>query len=400
MQNSASLKRALPLPIVIFYGLGTILGAGIYVLVGKITALAGFYAPFAFLLASFIAFFTAISYAELGSRFPKSAGEAFYVQKAFQKKWLSALVGWLVVFTGVVSAAAITRGFVGYLHLFVIIPSWLAILLLVLIMGGIAIWGINESAILITLITLIEIGGLLLILFLARDNVKQLPDFWQQLSPLTIQNLPGIFSGAFLAFYAFIGFEDMVNIAEEIKNPERNLPYAIFISLGIATLLYFFVALAMLLALPLQELAHSEAPLAVFFEKKGYSPALIGLISLIAIINGAFVQIIMASRVIYGMAKQQTAPELFSHINRRTQTPVAATLLVVAIVLTLALWLKVESLAKMTSAVILCVFIMINLTLVILKLKKETRKEGRYPIFFPITGFVLSLLFLLAQIIS
>lgn len=364
-------------------------------------AKAGLYTPLAFLLASFIALFTAISYAELSSRFPKSAGEAFYVYKAFHKPWLSGLIGWLVVFTGLVSAAAITRGFVGYVQLFIDVPAWVAIIGLIFLMGGIAIWGIKESVTMVMLITWIEVGGLLIIIFLAHDSILRLPSLWHEAPAMGNFEWTGIFSGAFLAFYAYIGFEDMVNVAEEIKNPEKNLPPAIFWALGIATLLYILVALAMILALPMETLTQSEAPLATFIAAKGFSPSLIGLVSLVAIVNGALAQVIMASRVMYGMAKQHNAPRFLATVHPHTQTPVMATLLVMMIILILALWFKIEALAKLTSTVILCVFMMIHLALIRIKYQKEKNEDAvTYSIFFPITGLVLSILFLLGQFLQ
>ncbi|WP_244946900.1 APC family permease [Legionella israelensis] len=398
---SIPLKRTLSKLAVIFYGLGTILGAGIYVLVGKVAGHAGNFAPLAFLLASFIALFSVISYAELSSRFPKSAGEAFYIQKAFENNWLSALVGWLVVFTGLVSAAVLARGFAGYLQLFVTLPVWLAMVLLVLFLGTVAIWGIKESAILIMLITLIEAGGLLFIIFLPGHELLKASNLWQAFTPASIQEWSGIFSGAFIAFYAYVGFEDMVNVAEEIKSPEKNLPPAMFWALALATLLYLLVALAIISTLSIEELTQSDAPLASFIEKKGYSPILIGLIGLIAVINGALVQMIMASRVLYGMAKQQNAPRALGWVNSFTQTPVLATVVVMLMVLVFALWFDVEDLAKITSSIMLCVFIMIHLSLIKMKLRKTLpENEVVYSIFFPVTGAILSSFFLISQLWS
>lgn len=399
LERTTPLKRSLSRMLVMFYGLGTILGAGIYVLVGKVAAYAGLYTPAAFLLAAFIALFTAISYAELSSKFPKSAGEAFYVHQAFAVNWLSSLVGWMVVLTGVVSAAAITRGFTGYFQIFITIPSWACILLLVVFMAAIAIRGIKESALLIMTITLIEITGLVIIIFLAHDDFPRIPAVFRATGSLSFGMLAGILSGAFLAFYSYIGFEDMVNVAEEIKHPEKNLPPAIFWALGIATLLYFLVACAMILSLPLDILASSEAPLAAFIQMKGYSPTLIGLISLVAIINGAMAQVIMASRVIYGMAKQNHAPKILGYVHPKTQTPIVSTLLVAFSILILALGFNIERLANLTSSIILAVFIMINFSLIVIKLRGEKHLgSASYSMFFPIAGVIFSGLFLVGQL--
>ncbi len=403
MDTPVPLKRSLSKFVITLYGVGTILGAGIYVLVGKVAEASGIYTPLAFLFAAVIASFTAVSYAELSSRFPKSAGEAFYVHQAFNKRWLSSLTGYLVVFTGLVSAAVLTHGFVGYFQLFLPMPDYLAIVLFVLFLGAVAIWGINQSALLVICITLIEISGLLLILFLGREHLQSVPKAWQSLSPATLHEFSAVITGAFIAFYAYIGFEDMVNVAEEIKEPEKNLPAAIFMALAITTLLYFFIAQVLVAALPIQELSQSDAPLALFIEKKGYSTQLIGLISLIAIINGALAQIIMASRVLYGMAKyHNTAPRYLAFVYSRTQTPVYATLLVMGVVLVFTLGFQIKFLAQMTSSIILSVFIIIHLALIMIKIKQKQvpEKAAVYSIFFPVMGVILSTLFLLSQLLT
>lgn len=355
-----SLRRTLTLPLTIAYGLGTILGAGVYVLVGKVAGYAGSLAPLSFLLAAIVATFTAISYARLCALYPKAAGEAVYVKAAFNRRWLTALTGWLVVFTGVVSAAALTRGFVGYFSLFFSTQEWVIMTALLICLTALACWGIGQSVWVATLITLIEVGGLVLVICVSPPT----------LTPLTLptdSGWLGITLGAFLAFYAFIGFEDMVNLAEEVRSPHKTLPRAIFLALGLATLLYVLTALSALAAVPLHELVQSDAPLALLFEKRGLSPLLITAISLVAIVNGTLVQILMSARVLYGMATQKAAPRLLGQVGAKTQTPLLATLLTGAIILLLALFIPIVPLAQATSFVILIVFALVNLSLVILK---------------------------------
>ncbi|HEX3034129.1 MAG TPA: amino acid permease [Thermodesulfobacteriota bacterium] len=403
MPEQPKLKRSLSLPLITFYGLGTILGAGIYVLVGKVAGMAGLYAPLAFATAAIIAFFTAFSYAELSARYPLSAGEATYAEEAFSRRWLSAAVGWSVVLTGVVSAGTIVNGFVGYLRIFVQLPDWLAITLLVILLGLLAAWGISESVGTAAIITLVEVLGLIIVLFVAGDSLATLPDHWQELiPPVEGQVWIGILLGAFLAFYAFIGFEDMVNVAEEVKDPGRNLPLAIFLAVGVSTVLYILVALVAVLSLPLGLLTESDAPLATIIEEKsGRSPIIISLISLVAVVNGALVQIIMASRVVYGMGYQGMAPRIFAKVNPRTQTPILATVLVTLIILVLALWLPIVTLAKATSFIILIIFALMNLSLLRLKIRREPHPVGiaNYPIFIPGIGFLLCVGLLVLQLI-
>lgn len=385
------LKRTLSLTLVTFYGLGTILGAGIYALIGEVVKQAEQFTPISFLIASILALFTAISYAELSSRFPQSAGSALYVRKAFNRRWLSGLVGWLVVLTGVVSAATISQGFAQYFNLLFPIPSMLSITVLVLLLGGLAIWGIHESATLIMIMTLIEVGGLVLIIFYGHEAFHTI-----NVTQITLpQSLDGVLIGAFIAFYAYIGFEDMVNTSEETINPERTLPIAIFLAIIGATILYVLVAWVVIAMLPVSALADATVPLIEIIKNQDQSPILFTLIALIAITNGILVQVIMASRMIYGMAKQENAPKMFSILYKKTQTPAYATFLVIGIILVFTFALPIATLAKLTSSIMLCIFIIIHASLIKIKLE-EKQKPATFsiPIIIPMVSLCLTLLFL------
>jgi amino acid transporter len=397
MPTSPTLKSALSLPLITFYGLGSIIGAGIYVLIGEVAGKAGMYAPIAFTFAAIIAGFTAFSYAELSSRLPRSAGEAVYIQQAFGIKWLSTAVGYSVVSIGVVSCATMVNGFVGYLNVFVDLPGWLAITLLVLGMGLIASWGISESVMVAAFITLLEIAGLIFVLFMAGDSLITLPARWHELTPTMDKAVwTSILAGAFLAFYAYIGFEDMVNVAEEVKDASRLMPKAIILALVISSILYLSVALVAVLALPVEELAASDAPLATVLAAQGDKHTLfISAISLIAVVNGAMIQIIMASRVLYGMASTGLAPQRLGAIHPRTRTPLFATLLTTFTILAFALWLPLVTLAQMTSFITLMIFATVNLALIRLKLRTpHVPGVTHYPLWIPMAGSLLSLLFL------
>nr|WP_255771874.1 amino acid permease [Microbulbifer guangxiensis] len=383
------------MPVISFYGIGTIIGAGIYVLIGKVGSEAGLALPYAFLLAGLIAAFTALSYAELSSRFPISAGSAAYIWKAWRRRWPAQLVGALVALTGIVSAATIANGFTGYLNLFLQVPDAVAITLLIALLTLIALWGITESALTVMLVTLIEVGGLLFVIF-ASGGAPAVTDWREFFAPPQWSALPGLVSGSFLAFYAFIGFEDMVNTAEEVKNPRKVLPRAILLAITISTLLYMSVAALAVRTVPVGMLAASEAPLAAVVSNAGHSPAFIGVISLLAVVNGALVQIIMASRLLYGMATKQMAPRIFARVNARTRTPVVATLLIGILILAFALWLPLTLLAQITSFVMLLVFTLVNGALLTIKFRGDRTEhdEIRYPLWVPVAG-VLSCLALM-----
>lgn len=395
-----SLKRTLKLPTVTFFGIGAILGAGIYVLIGEVVATAGHFAPLSFLLAALIAGFSAFSYSELSSAFPRSAGAAIYINEAFGVRWLTLLTGLLVVFTGVVSAATMATGVVGYVQLFVQIPSFAVILLFVGFIGAIAFWGIEESAWLVTVITLVEIAGLVFVIAVAGDDIMQLPARqWPPVSVAGNDMVMGILLGSFLAFYAYIGFEDMVNIAEEIKQPEKVLPTAILLAVLISTLLYAAICLAALSVLEADVLGQSSAPLADVVTAKGYSSQWIGMISVVAVVNGAIVQLIMASRVIYGMAASGLLPTGLAEINRYTRTPGKATLLSIAVILLLALIFPLSSLAQMTSFIVLSVFAMVNMALIRINGSGSPHGGVHYPRCFPYIGALLCIGMLLTRVV-
>ena len=400
--SEPTLKRTITLPLLTLYGVGTILGAGVYVLIGKVVGYSGLYAPISFILSAFLAAFTGLSYSELASRIPKNAGEVAYINKAFSNKMLSHIVGYLVILTGIVSAATIAKGFAGYLNVFIEIPDILVITLLILILGGIASWGISESMFTIAMITLIEICGLLIVIFFLGDHLADLPGQIESYIPdLSGTAWSGIFLGAFLAFYAFIGFEDMVNVAEEVVAPEKTIPKAIIISVVISTLLYFVVALIATLAIPIEQISVSKAPLADILAQKGeFFPYLISVISLIAIVNGSLVQIIMASRVLYGMSSQGLLHPALARLNVKTRTPVNSTILVSAVVLFFCFAMPLKTLAETTSSVIIFVFILINVALIRIKYIAPN-VEGIFKVSYciPILGALFSFLFLLGKVI-
>jgi APA family basic amino acid/polyamine antiporter len=400
--DKSALKRTISYPLLTLYGLGTILGAGIYVLIGKVAATSGMYAPIAFIIAAVLAGLSGYCYAALSSRFPKSAGEAAYVQAAFGMKNLSSLVGWMVILTGVVSAATISNGFVGYLNIFINISEFWAITFMLITMCALACWGVSESVKAAAIVTGLELGGLLLVVVLSGGSLADLPgrahEFIPDLSDGHIWFT--ILLGAFLAFYAFIGFEDMVNMAEEVIEPERNLPKSIIAALIISSILYILVALIAMLTLPLETLQNSTAPMTDILRQHSVQAGIIiSIISLVAVVNGALVQIIMGSRVMYGMARQGLAPAQLGVINKRFKTPVIATLVITCVVWLLAVALPLGTLAKITSFIIILVFLLVNLSLIKILKTEESLPDKAMEIksWIPYVGTVMCLLFLSVQ---
>lgn len=400
--TSRPLARRIGLPLLTCYGLGTILGAGIYVLIGKVAGNAGMLAPMSFLVAAIVAGVTALSYCQLTVLYPRSAGEAYYVEASFNYALLTKIVGYLVIFTGIVSAATLTRGFLGYLTTFIELPTLIGVFLVVGLMGGLALWGISESLWVAGFLTLLEVLGLLVVIWIAGDSLLLIPEHLSELTlPAGGGAWIGMFAGAFLAFYAFIGFEDMVNIVEEVKQPEKNMPVSILLALSISAVLYILIALIALLGMPLAELSASDAPIYDLVNQSHTQAATwIALISLLAIVNGVLAQIIMASRVLYGMSIQKRAPKLFGAVSEATRTPWVATLCVSALTAGFAIWLPIEQLAKTTSFIVLCVFTLVNLALWRVQNieTEEFLATGAKLPSFPIIGAALCIGLLLFQI--
>jgi amino acid transporter len=376
---------------------GTIVGGGFYALTGKVVGEAGMLTPWAFLAASVIALFSAFSFAELSARLPYSAGEARYVDEAFGKQWLAAAIGWVVIATGVLSPATLANAFAGFLQRFVAAPDWLIICLMVIGLGLVTCWGISEWAIVALLVTLVEIGGLAFILLAAGHHLQTAPARWRELVPaFSLSQCSGVFMGAYLAFYSFIGFEDMVNVAEEVKRPKRSLPIAILLSVVITGLLYFIVSLVTVLSAFMEELAASKSPLSLALGNWGAAGAVITVIGMLAGLNGALVQVVMSSRVAYGLARKQQAPARFASVNSWTRTPPEATIPITVVVLALALCFPLTSLVKATNTILLMVFAFVNLFLSKIKRDEaEPPDEGpNYPIWLPMVGFLVCAVFL------
>ncbi len=395
------LKRSLNLPVLTLYGLGNILGAGIYVLIGKVAGFAGQSTTLAFILAMIIAALTAFSYMELAGRYPVSASVSVYLHKAFGNKNLSVAIGLAMVAGGITSAAALAHGFAGYLNTFFNFPELLASILLLLSLGLIALKGINESAKTAAAFTFVEILGLVLVVWFGRSAFAQV----QPLSLVNIDStvgISGLLAGAFLAFYAFIGFEDMVNVAEEAKNPKKSMPLAILFSLIISTLLYVLVVIVSTTIVAPAELAQSSAPLTLVFSKSGVSSQqILSLIGLVAAINGVIVQIIMGSRILYGLSKQGWISAKLSELHAKRQTPTKSTLLILSLMIFFTIILPIVSLAQITSLLVLTIFSAVNISLIFIK--KSHKKHDGYitvPLLVPILGSMLCLAAIIYQILD
>ncbi len=400
----AQLKRTVGLLPLVLYGLGITIGAGIYVLVGEAAGRAGIYAPSAFLLAALVMGFSAGSMAEFSSRIPKSAGDAAYVEAAFGNRFLTLLTGGSIILAGIVAAATIALGCAGYVVLLVDMPLEMVTAIVIILMALIAGWGIKESVIFASVLTVLEILGLVAIIAAGFENnpslLMRVPETLPSFSDYAA--VTGIIGASLLAFFAFIGFDDVVHIAEETKDPSKIMPWAIAIILISVTILYFLVSLVAIDALSIDVLASSRAPIGLLFEKlTGISPVSISLIAILATMNGVIIQIILASRVTYGLASQRQLPSILAKVNPVTQTPLIATAIVTLLILVLALFVELGQLAELTSQLVLMVFLLVNISLIRVKQRGDIAPDGVFtvPFVIPVIGAVSSGFLLIAPLL-
>lgn len=398
------LVRSLTLTHAVLYGLGVTIGAGIYVLVGIAAGRSGMHAPLAFVGAAVVMAFSAASFAELGTRMPVSASEAAYVQEAFKRKWLSLGVGLLVVITAIISAATISVGSAGYIGVFLpSLPEQWIITGIVLTMGAVACLATVHSVTFAGIMTLIEIGGLCLIIVAGlgtgAEVVTRLPEMLT--IPGEMSAWIGLSGTTLIAVFSFIGFEHLVNIAEELKDPRRTLPRALFLTLGLTALVYALVVWIAVIAVPPQELAKSSVPLALVFERlTGMRLSTMSAIAIVATLNGLIVHMIMIARVVYGLADQGSLPLAVAKLNRTTGTPLVATALGVTAILVFALAVPIAGLADLTAQFTLVIFIIINLALIRIKIREKAPPLDVFvcPRWVPIAGLISSVTLLVLDL--
>jgi APA family basic amino acid/polyamine antiporter len=397
------LKRALGFWELVLTGIGIILGAGIYVIIGPAAGLAGNALWLSFVIAAIVSSFTGLSYAELSSRFPHAGAEYVYTKEAFNKK-LAFIVSWLMIISCIIASATVALGFSWYFNALFGTNIILTSLLLIFVMSMLSLYGIKESAWFAIICTIIEAGGLIIIIFLGLPYLGSVNYFEAP------QGIGGILAAASLVFFAFIGFEDMVNTAEEVKNPVKNMPRAVILAVGVTAIMYILVAISAISVLGWEGLSGSHAPLAAVAQRafgEGSFTAL-GTIALFATANTVLLIMLGISRLIYGMAERGMLPKVLSKVHKERRTPWVAILLVMAVSMVFVLIGNIQTVASLTNASILIVFLAINASVIMVRHKENAKGKvetgifrmplniGWFPV-IPLLGF-LSCLFLLLNI--
>lgn len=402
--EAPQLRRTIGPTQMALYGLGSMLGAGIYGLIGKAAGQAGNALWLAFVVAFVAALLTALSYASLGSRYPRAAGAAYVTERAYGFSLLSFMVGIALVCSGLTSIATQSQVFAANIAaLFGLedMPlSWLALGFL-LILTGIVFRGIRESMWVNVLCALIEAGGLLLVIVVGAS-------YWGSVDYLATPAVPGgdhaallVMQATVLAFFAFIGFEDMINVAEETREPERTVPLGLMLAMSGAAFLYIGVAVTAVSVVPWPELAAAPGPITAVVERAAPSipPIVFTVITLFAVANTALVNYVTASRLIYGMARQGLLPERLGSVHAARRTPHLAVAALFLVLAPLALLGTITELAAATVLLLLLVFMVVNGALFILKGRKS-EKQGRFeiPRAIPALGAMVCLVLIVVRV--
>lgn len=415
--SEPKLKRSLNLWEIVIYGVGLILGAGIYVLIGAAANIAGNMLWLSFLLAAIVAGFTALSYAELSSLYPRAGAEFIFVREAFGSKMLAWIIGFTGIVIGVITASTVAIGFADYLVRFLPVPTILLAVLLIAAMAWINYRGIKQSARFNAIATAIEAFGLVLIIgvglyFILSGNINfanlwLLPESHAAVGDQSfIATFRPVITAAALIFFAFMGFEDIANIAEEAKNPHEILPKAYIYCLLISTVIYILVAVVAVSVVPYQELGQSQQPLSLVMEKLigGMAPNLLAIIALFATANTVLITLIVGSRMLYGMADNKALPRTLGRVHTKRNTPwIAGIYFALAACIFLFLG-EIEVLAALTDVGIFILFFFVNLSNIVLRFKKPNlNRTWRAPInigAFPIMSALgaVSCLFMLTAL--
>lgn len=397
--ETTELKRCVGLWQITLFGLGSMLGAGIYGLIGEAAAELGSAVWLAFLVAMVAALLTGLSYASIASRYPKAGGAAYVTQRAYGRPLVSYVVGLAIVCSGLTSIA--TQSNVVARNLAeaagIVAPTSLLAIGFLVILAGILFRGISESLWLNAVCTVVEAFGLILVIAVGISywGTADLLDFPEREADAGgwLEGSTGLLvvQGAVLTFFSFIGFEDMLNVSEEVENPQRTMPIAVILAMLCATAIYIMVSITAVSVVPWQELAEAAGPLTLVVERAApwFPVGVFAAITIFAVANTALTNYVMASRLLYGMSKQGLLPALLGRVHSGRRTPHVAIAVLLVIVIGLSLVGDIAALASATVLLLLVVFTIVNVALIVLK-RRPGERPGKFeiPIVVPALGAV------------
>jgi APA family basic amino acid/polyamine antiporter len=398
----SKLRQSITGPLLFLFILGDVLGAGIYALMGVLSTRVGgaLWAPL--VLALLLALLTAGSYAELVTKYPRAGGAAIFAERAFKQPVIAFLVGFCMLAAGVTSAAGLSLAFAGdYLATFIDVPAIPAAIVFLAVVAAVNARGISESVKSNVVMTVIEVSGLVIVIVTVvvmlgggNGDISRVTEFPAGANPAV-----ATLGAAIVAYYSFVGFETSANVAEEVRDPSRVYPKALFGALATAGVVYVLVALASSIALPSDQLSASSGPLLAVVAATGVGVPnwVFSLIALVAVANGALLTMIMASRVTYGMAEQGLLPGTLSRVLPKRRTPLVAILTTTAVAMLLTLVGDLSTLAETVVLLLLFVFISTNVAVLVLRRDKVEHPHFRVWSFVPVLGIASCILLLTQQ---
>ncbi|MEU6820664.1 APC family permease [Streptomyces atriruber] len=400
--EEGGLHRAIGPKLLILFVIGDILGTGIYATTGKVAGKVGgaLWVPFA--IGFVVAILTAASYVELVGKYPKAAGAALYTQKAFKTPFLTFIIAFMVMCSGLSSASAAARAFSGdYLAELTddALPPTLIAITFIVLLAALNMRGVSESVKTNVVLTLVELTGLAIILAIGAYAVltgdgepSRLTQFESDGTGYAL--LTGVLGATALGFFAFVGFEDSVNMAEETKDPVRTFPRAIFIGVAVTGTIYVLVALVSSLLVDHKTLEGSSGPLLEVVKAGGvdFPHELFALIALFAVTNSALINIMMASRLCYGMANERILPRAMGRVLAGRRTPVVGIVFVSLLAIGLVSTGEIEGLGDTTAFLLLCVFAVVNVAVLVLRRDPVEHRHFRAPTVLPVLGAITALI--------
>lgn len=395
------LTRVLGPKLLILFVIGDILGTGIYATTGKVAGKVGGALWLPFVIGFVVAILTAASYVELVGKYPRAAGAALYTQKAFKLPFLTFIVAFMVMCSGLSSASAAARAFsgdyLGELTSDALPPTLIAVAFIVLL-AALNLRGVSESVKTNVVLTLVELTGLVIILAIGAWAVlsgdgepSRLTEF--EASGTGYALITSVLGATALGFFAFVGFEDSVNMAEETKDPVRTFPRAIFVGVAVTGTIYVLVALVSSLLVDHETLEGSSGPLLEVVKAGGvdFPHKLFALIALFAVTNSALINIMMASRLCYGMANERILPRGMARVLPRRRTPVVGIVFVTVLAIGLVSTGEIEGLGDTTAFLLLCVFATVNIAVLVLRRDRVDHAHFRAPTVLPVLGALTAL---------
>lgn len=394
-RGDTKLMRTLSLPEVVLSGIGVILGAGIYALIGEAAATAGNALWLSFVFSALIASFTGLSYMELSSMFPRASAEYEYTRHSFGSN-LAFMTGIMVILSGIIGASTVALGFSGYFRGIFDLPVLLISFVLLLLLSLLLFAGIRQSAMVAIVFTLIEAGGLVGIILIGLPYIGSVDYFYMPLG------MAGVFQAAALIFFAYQGFEEIVKLSEETKDPERTIPLGLIIALSVTILLYVLVSVSVVSISGWEAVAGSENPFAMIAgEVFDGGHQIFTVIALFATANTVLLMLLSSSRIIYGMAKEGRLPGVLGRVHERTRTPAYAVFVSGTLSLLFLSFGNIRDVASVTNFTLYFTFTVINASVIVLRFSMPDKRRpfkvplsfGRLPL-MPVMGIAACLFFL------